>query len=276
MFHDGYPSHTLYVYGALVVALLFLFIFRTLGLFVRPQLGSFGDKIPRLIRATGIGILMAIVLAFIIRTEPPFSRIVAGISFFTITVLVILERYLLFRIEIHLAKHRETANRVLIIGTDIVAYRLKLALKNEPRLRSRVVGFLKTGDAAPDPQIPVDLIKGTVAELERIVERGEVDQVILADTDLPHARMVEIIMHCERGLVTFRLVPDIFGVLTTKVEVQHIGEVPLLGFSKWPLDYFWNRVAKRAEDVLGATLGLILSAPVIATPGEVVKKFFRC
>ena len=269
---EGLPPRLMYVYGGGVATLLCLFIFRALELYRRPQSGRFEDKIPRLVRASGWSILLATALAFIIRTEPPFSRVVTVLAFFSATFLVVLERYILFRLELHWARHRDEINRVLVIGTDAVALRLKEALRHEPRLRCRVTGFLATGDAASDPAIPPDLILGAVGDLEKFIERGEVDQVILADTSLSHQRMTEIILHCERGMVHFQLVPDLFAVLTSRVQVQHVGDVPLLSVRKWPLDYFWNRVLKRGEDILGSLAGLFLAAPVIAVASVFIKR----
>ena len=40
--------------------------------------------------------------------------------------------------------------------------------------------------------------------------------------------------------------------------------IPLLGVSKWPLDFFWNRSLKRAEDIAGAIAGLLIfSLPIL-------------
>lgn len=281
LFHDAAPSRALYVYGAGIATLLFLFIFRTLGLYARPQTGSFGDKIPRLVRAAGWGILLATALAFVIRTEPPFSRLVAGLSFFTITALVVVERYVLFAVELNLALRRDVAKSVIVVGTDGVAAHLQQALSREPRLRSRVAGFLRTQAADPDPSIPADMIRGAAADLDRILDEEAIDQVILADTSLPHQTMADIILSCERRLIPFLLVPDLFALLTTRVNVQHVGDIPLIGVSKWPLDYFWNRVAKRLEDVAGAVIGLAISTPVVAAAAIAVKRsspgpvFFR-
>jgi exopolysaccharide biosynthesis polyprenyl glycosylphosphotransferase len=271
MFHDAFPPRSLYIYGAGVATLLFLFLFQSLDLYVRPQTGLFGDIIPRLVRATSWSILLATALAFVIRTDPPFSRIVAGISFFSVMGLIILERCILFHLELHFAKHREIVNRVIVLGTDSVALRIKLALKQEPRLRSRVIAFLRTNDSAPDSAIPAELIKGRLDELEHYVFSGGVDQVVLADTSLPHERVAEIILNCERGLVSFLLVPDLYSVLTTKVHVENVGDIPLIGFSKWPLDYFWNRFAKRAEDIAGSLIGLIASAPALVIAAALIK-----
>ena len=270
--HEAAPPRLMYVYGAAIGALLFLFIFRSLGLYIRPQTGSFSDKIPRLIRATGWGILLAIVLAFGVQTNPPFSRITIGLSFATIAALVLLERWLLYRVEWNLARHREEVNRVVVLGTDAIAAHIKRALKNEPTLRSRIVAFLRCGDAARPVEIPADQIRGSVDDLPGFIARGEVDQVIVADISLDHQRLAEIMLLCERNLVAFQIVPDLFGLLTQKVRMTMVGDVPLLGISKWPLDYFWNRAFKRCEDLLGALVGLLCAAPVIAVAAVLIKR----
>lgn len=271
LLHDM-PARRLYVYGASVATILLLLIFRSLGLLRRPQMGSFGDKIPRLVRAIGWGILLAVALAFIIRTEPPFSRVATVLSFFTVSLLVLVERYALFRLEIHFARRRQSVNRVVIVGTDAVAGRLKLAIKAEPRLRSQVVAFLRTNAEPPDPAIPPEKIRGNVTDLEPMLERQEVDEVVLADTTLPHGQMATIILACEKSLVPFLMVPDIFGMLTSRVSVQHIADVPLLGVSKWPLDYFINRAWKRLEDLLGALIGLALTLPLLAVCAWLIRR----
>src|ERR1035437_5073076 len=274
LFHDQPPVHLygMYAQGALVGAFLFLLIFQSLGLYVRPQIGTFGDKIPRLVHDVLLGLLVAVALAFVLRTEPPFSRMTVLVSVAIVLLLVLLERYALFRWELHLARHRRVVNRVAIVGTDAIAARLKKALKQEPRLGARVVAFfqIRAGEAHPD--IPRELVKGTLDDLRAFIESNQADQVILTDTTMDHARTVELILLCERSLVTFTLVPDLLYVMTGRVDMQTIAEIPLLGVSRWPLDNFWNRLIKRAEDVFGALCGLILASPLLLVFAMLIKR----
>ena len=272
LFHEQPPPRDLYLYGAGVGTILFLFIFRSLGLYVRPQTGSFSFKIPRLVRATGWGILLATALAFAIRTEPPLSRIVTGLSFFTILFLVVLERWLLFQTEWHWAKHKAEVKRVVVIGTNKLAAHIKDALKGTPTLRSHVIAFLRTDGVAPDPALPSELIRGTQDDLAGMIERDEVDEVICADFSLSNDRMSELLLLSERNLVSFHTVPDMFGMLTQKVHIEMLGDVPLLGLDKWPLDYVFNRILKRAEDIIGGAVGLLLATPVIAMVAVLIKR----
>jgi exopolysaccharide biosynthesis polyprenyl glycosylphosphotransferase len=280
------PSlYFMYGWGSALATIIFLFIFRTLGLYVRPQLGRFPSKIPRLIRATGLGLLLATALAFAVRTDPPFSRLTMAVSFFTIAFLVVLERYILFRVEIQMARKGGRQNRVLIVGTDAVATHLKRALAREPRLRSKVVGFVRTDGPEADESIDPASIKGHVRDLEAILDANPVDQLIVTDNLLGHQRVVEIILACEQNLISFNMVPDMFRIMTGSMDMQLVDDIPLLGVSRWPLDYFWNRLLKRMEDVVGSTIGLLLFGPVIflaallvkrSSPGPVFYRQERC
>lgn len=287
LFHDRYPErlYTMYAGGAAVTALVVLFTFQTLKLYVRPQLGSFADRIPRLVRGILTALLIAGSLTFILRTEPPFARLVAAIAVPVIMLTVLLERWLLFRWEIRLARRRRAVNHVLIIGADFLAERLRKALMREPRLCSEVIACLQVGDTPVHPKIPLDLVKGTFKEIRVFLETQKVDQAILTDTNINQAQMLELILLCEQNMVDLNIVPDLFRIMPNRVDLQTIDEIPLLGVIRWPLDLFWNRLLKRLEDIAGALLGLLLTAPLFLivawlvrrdSPGGVFYRQERC
>ncbi len=271
----------LYAIGAFFATGVFLLVFRSRGLYVRPQTGSFPTKIPRIINAVFWGILLTVVMAFSVQNEAEFSRLVIALAAFTVLILVMLERWIMFRIEWNLARHSRKTNRVMIVGTDSVAAHVMNTLAHEPMLRSRATCFLRTNDQPPDPRIPPEQIAGDLGEIEQIISRNPVDQLILTDPRLEHERIVDLIVLCEKNLMVFNMVPDLFRIMTCSMDVQTIEDIPLLGVGRWPLDYFWNRVVKRIEDVAGALFGLILSAPVIAVAALFIKRespgpvFFR-
>ena len=276
LLHETVPPRRMYVAAAALLAILMVAVFRLVGLYVRPQLGAFGDKLPKMVRGVGITLATALALSFVVRVEgwPPYSRTVALIAFVAILALVALQRFILFRAERHWAKYSAHKRKVLIIGVNRLALHVRDRLEGEYRLRSRVLGFLLPGVPGnePDPDLPPDQLLGTADDLEDIAERTGADEVILADLSVPRKRMAEIFFHCERNLLTFRMVPDLYGILTTRIRVDQLADTPLLGIAPWPLDAFWNRVFKRAEDILGAIVGLLVSAPVIAIAAPFIKR----
>lgn len=282
----GHPPRGMYVYAAIVVTILLLLIFRGLGLYERPQYGHFIDKIPRLIRACGLGVLLAMALAFVIQIDPPFSRIATAIAFVTVTFFVVLERNILFASERHWAKYQAAKRRVILLGAGPLAVKLRAKLEGEPRRRCRIAACIPLPGETPDPALPEELIRQGLDQLPRMLEQDSIDAVVLTQTTaLPQEALVEIMLHCERNLADFMMVPDLFRLLTTQVDVQNVDDIPLLGVGKWPLDHFFNRLLKRMEDIVGALVGLMISAPIVAvaavairreSPGPVFYKQVRC
>ena len=269
---EGEPPRMMYLYASIVVTLLFLFIFQRLGLYARPQFGRYSDRIPRLVRACGMGILLALALASIVRTTQPFSRFATAIAFATVTALVVVERNILFQCERHWAKYQAGKRRIVIVGTGPLALRLKKALEGEPRRRAKVAAFLRIGDEPVHEEIAGDLVKGTHLDLPALLESAGADEVILCDSAaVPPAQRMDMLLACERNLALFQMVPDMFRLLTTKMDMETVDDIPLLGASLWPLDHYWNRCLKRVEDIAGAAVGLVLSAPVIAVAAAVIK-----
>ena len=267
----GMPPWSHMLRLSLIATGLFLVAFRALGLY-RGNLGRFEDKIPRIVRAVIWGFFVYIAAEAVLRFEPRFSRPALAMAFVTVTVLVLLERYILYRVEWNLARHLEKVNRVLILGTDQLAARLGQAILQEPFLRSQVVGFLRTEKDDTGTEVPGDQVLGSFHDLPALLKKTDATEVVLTDIGIGHDTMVDLILTCEKQMVSFHLVPDLFRILTSGVDIQNIAGVPVMGIGKWPLDYFSKRLLKRSVDVLGSLAGLALSAPVIACAAIAIKR----
>ena len=256
-----YPRYAL---AAAAVLPVYLAVFQILKLFSRPQEGAFSGKIPRLVRACAFSVLIVLDISALLKNVAPFSNAAVLVSFATVTLLVLAERALMFRFEIALARRAAPCHRALILGAGEDAVRLIEALSGDPRLRTRTVGVLILGDETPHPAIPPALLCGGFAALDQTVGERHIDQIILTGHALPHERTVELILFCEQRLIRFNMVPDLFRLLTSRLEFNLLTGIPLLGVSRWPLDHVWNRVLKRMLDIAGALAGLLLAAPVMA------------
>lgn len=264
--------YAMYIPGAAIATIIFIFVFRAHGLYIRPQTGTFINKIPRLLKAVGAGVFITAVIAFAVKNEVDFSRLVIGLSVFTVSLVTVFERWIMFRLEWNMARHSGKINRVLILGSDSVALHIKRTIESEPMLRSKVEGFLRVDLEKADENIDQLDILGTFEDLEAMLDAGKIDQVILSGAKIGNDQIVNIILKCEKNLVEFNMVPDLFRILTSSMDVQSLNDIPMLGIGKWPLDNFWNRTCKRIEDVLGAVAGLLLASPVVLVAGILVKR----
>ena len=101
-------------------------------------------------------------------------------------------------------------------------------------------------------------------DVSLLCERGLVDIVILADGRRADEDVFELARECEKKMVDFMVIPSGFQILLSCLELNTISGVPLLGVTKLPLNNPFNWALKRAIDIVGSLVGLILSAPIIA------------
>ena len=274
---NGHWNDPEYLWGAAAAALVGYIVMRRLRLYRRPQTGRFGDKIPRMVRAVAIMVVIGLVALALLRNRlaEDFSTGVLLLFAPCALALLLVERRILHKCEIVQCRHHRSDRRMVVVGSDAVAAHIVGEYRRDPRLRIEVAGlFLSTPGAAVDPGLAGIPVLGTEADLERVLPGIErLRLVVVADSaGIRRERLAEIVRLCERLLARFTLVPDLFRVMTSQMEVETVGDIPMLGLGRWPLENGWNRAAKRVEDIAGGIVGLILSAPVVLLFGILHKR----
>ena len=259
---------------AIVAAGLTYATLRHLKLYRRPQRGTFMARIPRLLRGVGLVTMGILVALAIVRN---YTTVSAGAVLTFVpcfSILLILERAILFRLEIRAARKAVAVNGLLIIGTDATAAHLMRCFKRDPRLRVRVSGVLTSQpNQTIDETILADQILGDISDFEQVIATmPNLTQVIVTDPDITRKRLHAIATACERRLIQFNIVPDMFLMMTASVEVETIDDIPLLGLKASPLDTFSNRLAKRVEDIAGAIIGLLVTMPIMFVMIVLIKR----
>jgi exopolysaccharide biosynthesis polyprenyl glycosylphosphotransferase len=149
--------------------------------------------------------------------------------------------------------------RAVLVGTGQHIREVAGALKDAPHSRVEVVGYV-----SPRALHTTDLrALGTPRELERVLGEERVDEVIIADPDFPQADAVELVDRCHRHGVRVRIAPSTMEILIRRAEFVPGESVPLFEL-KPPVFEGIDFALKRAFDVVGATLLLIVLSPLLA------------
>ncbi len=156
--------------------------------------------------------------------------------------------------RIHKA-HVDPARRVrraLLIGVTPEARKLREAASRDGNFRYVFVDWPDDrGGRTADGKTPA---------IRRFVEQERVDEVIIADPNLPTSELLHYLVQCAGLDVRFKVVPCLLEVLRLPGRVKLVSGVPLL-------DLFGDEVptpreiARRAFDVAAATVGLVLTLP---------------
>jgi exopolysaccharide biosynthesis polyprenyl glycosylphosphotransferase len=155
----------------------------------------------------------------------------------------------------------EVAKPTLIVGAGRVGRLAARRLQEHPEFGLRPVGFLDK-EPLDTSGLPVPVL-GASWDLERLVEQHGIEHLVITFSTAPSEVLLREIKHCEELGVGVSLVPRLFESVTERLNVEHIGGLPLLSVRKTD-PRGWQFALKHVADRAIALLLLMLTAPIFA------------
>jgi exopolysaccharide biosynthesis polyprenyl glycosylphosphotransferase len=216
-----------------------------------------------------LGGLLMLAAISILNLGVDFSRFTFIYAIVILLLLVTLERYLLRQYETSLRRRGIGAERVLVVGTGAGSELLIQRMGMFPQYGFHVVG-VATDELQQGSSFAGAPVLGRVADLAALLRQGAVDQVFLALPANRREAVPEVLELCERERVDFKLVPDMLDVLSTRLELDNIDGLPLMGVRRNQL-YGWRASLKRTIDILASAVGLVVVSPVLLLVTVLIK-----
>jgi len=93
---------------------------------------------------------------------------------------------------------------------------------------------------------------------------------IIALSAPTHDKLMDVVNRCLSEKVPFRVVSNLYEIVTGPLRVEEIDGVPIFGLKEEPL-HGWNKVLKRLIDVAVSFIGLVIACPFFVPIGLLVK-----
>ena len=256
---------------------IMVFVFWSMGLYRKtPSLLNVGE-IRKLVRSVLFLAVFVFTVSFYLRI--PFSRALITVWLGLILFLMIVVKMIFYKV--HQALHIRGFNirRVLIYGAGEIGRKLYKNITTFPKLGYRAVGFIeedteafreelermdRTGRASPR-------ILGTTRDLESIVEKHRVDELLIAQKGMSSEAALVLTTKCRELGIQFKIIPQLYGYFIENLSLQSIGGVPLIGEKVTPIrksDLF----VKRVMDIVLSLLICILLLPVFLVIAVLIKQ----
>lgn len=215
-----------------------------------------------------------VMLAFFLRFAP--SRLVFLYAWICGIALMVLHRAAFRFVQRALWRRGIAVDRVLVVGAGQNGRRVLQAMSSRPEFGYRVVGF--ADDLSHGERINVATERGTVIcprlgyshELDELVERHSVDEVVIALPGADHGQVLDIIERCRQSVVTFRVIPDLLQLSLDRVDLGEVAGVPIIGVRDASIRG-WHAFVKRTCDVLLAATVLAVMAVPMAVIAALIK-----
>ncbi len=245
-----------YMATAVGFAFVWIAIFALAGLYsVRPRRAW--DELGRLLVGGTAGAMVLIGTVF-------FQRELTTSRFIVLAVWALGIAYVwIGRLAIRVVRHtllraRVGHRRVALVGHGKAADDLaKLYAKNPIIGLTVVKRFDSWNDAARQT-------------LVRLATRGEVDEVLLADPDLPKEQALDLIAFAEEHHLAFKYLADLFAASFGRIVMDTAGGIPVIEVKRTPLDG-WGRIFKRLFDIVVALALIIVTSPLMILIALLIK-----
>lgn len=269
------------------ITLLWLIVFGAFGLY-RPAQSTFRpSQLARDFFAVSQLAIILMAILYLFRLD--YSRSMVLLFWAISLVLTTLERALIYSVQALLLGKGYDKLRVLIVGTGESARLVGHKLHSFPKLGYEVVGFVDDTNLkslnwrSPRGGLVSIPVLGPTSRLDSIVQEHGIDEIYISKPNLPHTEVLNLVAQCESANVGFHIVSDAFSIMTGKVDMESVGDLPLVDFGPSETSAFYLSVKALADRaislilfILTLPLTLLISIAIrVETKGPVVLRFER-
>lgn len=248
---------------ALFISLFWMLIYLFFGLYKELYRRS---RIKDIVAMLGANFIGAVIVFFVLLLDDQgvsdytlyyktFALYFLTQSLFTFTGRV----FIISRIK-KLIRSGKIVFNTIIVGADKSAYDIYQEINTLKDLGFRFIGFLHVND------VHSGLVKGELRDfglyknLNKLIRRAHVDQVIIAIEATEHKIIQEILTSLEGVNVKIGIIPDMYQLLLGAVKANQLLDIPLIEINPEIIPQ-WQQILKRFMDVSISFFVLLLGIP---------------
>ena len=272
-----------YLLAFAVIPILWLIFHLFSGAYFNPYRKSRVSEILRtlIISAIGVGIISAYAV-FNDGNQSSNYYIKAYLGYLAIQFVItsIFRTLVLNNVKRNINKGRFGYNTLVIGGNQLAVKLYKDIIENPVQLGYSFKGFVYA-DANGTNGLSAHLPKlGSISDLESIIDKHQIEEVIIALDTSEHHRLEKILSQLSHRKVIIKITPDSYDIISGSVRTSNVfGAVLIEIYPELMPD--WQRVFKRAFDILASIFVLICLSPLylfsalkvkLSSPGAVFYK----
>jgi exopolysaccharide biosynthesis polyprenyl glycosylphosphotransferase len=251
-----------YVRALPIVVVPWISISWLFGIYGTGRMKTTVDELQQVVRGAALGLLLLSSIGFFFR-EFSFGRTVVVLSAAFSLVLQGASRVFFLRLATRLRRAGSHDVRALIVGTGVPAIRLLQKLQDHPETGYHVVGFLDDAQDLPEKDVAGRPVLGHVDDLRRIAAEQGVGEVFVALPSLTHSHILSLVLDCEDLGITFRIVTNLFEVLTAGTQIDLVDDLPLVRLGRERVHVLYAP-CKRILDLAVTLVAGVVAAPLVA------------
>ncbi len=227
------------------------------NLYGRHQYIRRGTGVATILSVTAAGVLLLIAVFFLLRIID-FSRWTLAFFWLFSCVFLIAKHELVTQIAARLARDGRNLRHVAVVGDGFLAHQFMRDTEKYPEMGVVVDGYIS---AVEKPELGRRL--GSYEELSEVLEEYHIDCLVVALEAHETVFMRDILTIAEKEGTRIELIPFYNEYMPTHPAIEVIGSTKMINLRSTPLDSIGWACVKRAMDIVGSSLIILLTSPLM-------------
>ncbi len=253
---------------------LYLMLYLACNLYTSKRVQGRRLEGGNIVKANTIGILIVMAAFFPLRDviEPIkyYSRWMLAYFYVINIVLEIIARNLIRWCLRKIRRKGFNLRHLIFVGYSGAAEAFIDRILANPQWGYKISGILDD-NKEPGYTYKGIAVLGSTDELEKILENNRLDEIALTLALREYYKLKRIVAICEKSGVHTKFVPDYNDIIPTRPYTEDLLGLPVVNIRHVPLTNSFNMICKRAMDIVGAIVAIIIFLPVMLVTAVLVK-----
>ena len=267
-----------HILAAVLYSILFVMVLYVLKLYKPGRIRKESNACLRVVFVNAVCTLCFAALLYVMRIVD-FSRMALAIFWALSSLLVVAKRLGIHAALQHVRKLGYNQRHVVVVGDGHLAQQYIEDIRKNPHLGITVDGYVS---AVEKPHLGKRM--GCYEELETILQDKGLDELVVALEPHEVQFMPKILRLADKEGVPLSLIPFFNDYIPSQPTIEAVGNTRLIDMRATPMDHLGWAMVKRAMDIVGSIILIVLSSPVmlfvavgvkLSSPGPVLFRQMR-
>ncbi len=263
------------VYFAALIPIVpaYLLLYWAFHLYEPKRTHSKRAELWHICQACAVGLMLLTSILFAFRRSGYFgnfsTRMLVAFSIIDITLTTI-ERFGIRYILSRLRRKGFNQKHVMLVGFSDASDQFIDACRRNPDWGYHIYGIVDDIAEVGEGYKGVRVV-GRISELEHILAQNTIDEIAITLPLAAYAKLDGIVHVCEKSGVHTKFIPDYNNIIHSKPVTEDMDGLPVINIRNVPLTDPVKATAKRAVDICGALVGIILFSPIMLVVAILIK-----
>ena len=258
-----------YMLMLILIVPVYLLLYQAFTLYTPMRMQGRRLVLANIIKANSLGLLI-LMFTFYMVDESDFSRS-TYIMFYVINIILQWSvRMLIFVLLRDMREKGLNQKQLICVGYSRAAEEYIDRVLANPQWGYVIRGILDDNVAAGTEYKGIKVL-GKIANLNVILPENRLDEIAITLGLSEYYRLEEIVALCEKSGVHTKFIPDYNKIIPTKPYTEDILGLPVINIRYVPLNNTFNALVKRAMDIVGSIVGIIVTSPLMLLMCLIIK-----